>query len=262
MRPGSLGRSFDAWADEYDRFRPRYPPALFDLISSCLALPPQPVVVDLGAGTGAASIAMAQRGWSVHAVEPGLQMRETLARSAAAFGVSVEIDSGTAEATGLGDASADLATAAQAFHWFDPQPAVSEMARVVRPGGGVALFWNVREDEASPFLVAYTELLERYIPGVEIGARVAADESRTRDQLAASDAFVVEPRRRHIRHALTMSAADFLGLVFTSSYVRRDLAVDAQLRFRADVVALVAQHYGDRPFEVPYRIDLWLARRV
>jgi SAM-dependent methyltransferase len=256
------GRSFDAWADDYDRFRPRYPPELFDLISSCLELPPKPVVADLGAGTGAASIAMAKRGWSVHAVEPGLQMRRTLARSAAASGVKVEIDSGTAEATGLADASVDLATAAQAFHWFDPQPAVSEMARIVRPCGGVALFWNVRDDEASPFLAAYSELLERYIPGVEIGAKVAADESRTRDQLGANAAFVVEPRRRHVRHAMIMSAADFVSLVFTSSYVRRDLDGDAQSRFRADVVALIARHYGDRPFEVPYRIDLWLARRV
>jgi SAM-dependent methyltransferase len=261
-QPASRGRSFDAWADDYDRFRPRYPDGLFDLISSALDLPARPVVADLGAGTGAASIAMARRGWTVHAVEPGSGMRETLARSATAADVRLEIHAAAAESTGLPDASVDLATAAQAFHWFDPQPAVAEMARVVRPGGGVALFWNVRDDEASPFLAAYSQLLERYLPGVEIGGKVAADESRTRDQLAANPAFTVEPRRRQLRHAMLMSPREFVSLVFTSSYVRRGLDDGAQDRFRNDVEALIAAHHGNQPFQVPYRVDVWLARRA
>jgi SAM-dependent methyltransferase len=260
-QPASRGRSFDAWAEAYDRFRPRYPDELFELISSALELAARPTVADVGAGTGAASIAMARRGWRVYAVEPGAAMRETLARSASAGGVSLTVVPGTAESTGLGDASVDLVTAAQAFHWFDPQPAVAEMARIVRPGGGVALFWNVRDDDASPFLAAYSELLERYLPGVEIGGKVAADESRTRDQLAANPAFTVEPRRRFLHHSMLMSPADFVSLVFTSSYVRRGLNDDEQERFRSDVRALIAEHHGDQPFQVPYRVDLWLARR-
>lgn len=62
------GRSFDAWADEYDRYRPTYPDALFALIARELRLPAEPRVADLGAGTGRASIAMAARGWRVTAV--------------------------------------------------------------------------------------------------------------------------------------------------------------------------------------------------
>jgi SAM-dependent methyltransferase len=262
-QPASRGRSFDAWADEYDRFRPRYPDELFDLISTALELGPRPVVADLGAGTGAASIAMARRGWTVYAVEPGSGMRETLARSATAAPVSLEIVPATAESTGLGEGSIDLVTAAQAFHWFDPQPAVAEMARILRPGGGVALFWNVRDDDASPFLAAYSELLERYLPGVEIGGKVAADESRTRDQLAANAAFTVEPRRRHLHHTMVVSPGEFVSLAFTSSYVRGGLNGDEQQRFRNDVVALIAEHHGgDQPFQVPYRVDIWLARRA
>ena len=257
----SRGRSFDAWADDYDRFRPRYPDELFDLISTALELPGRPDVADLGAGTGVASIAMARRGWTVHAVEPGSGMRETLMRAATAARASLGILAGTAESTGLRDGSVDLATAAQAFHWFDPQPAVAEMARIVRSDGGVALFWNVRDDEASPFLAAYSELLDRYLPGVEVGGKVAADETRTRDHLAANAAFIVEPRRRHLRHAMLMSPAEFVSLVFTSSYVRRGMNDDEQQRFRNDVAALIAQHHGDQPFQVPYRVDLWLARR-
>ena len=258
----SRGRSFDAWADAYDRYRPRYPNDLFELISTALDLRPEPTVADLGAGTGAASIAMARRGWRVYAVEPGTGMRDALARAAADAGLSVTIVPGTAESSGLGDASVDLATAAQAFHWFDASAAVAEMARIVRPGGGVALFWNVRDDDASPFLAAYSELLERYLPGVEIGAKVAADDSRTRDQLAANAAFAVEPSRRHLRHAMLMTSSDFVNLAFTSSYVRRSLSDADQDRFRADLIALIGAYHEDGPFEVPYRVDIWLARRV
>ena len=68
----------------------------------------------------------------------------------------------TAEATGLEPAAFDLATAAQAFHWFDKPAALAEMARIVRPGGGIALFWNVRDEERSPFVADYHHLLGRY----------------------------------------------------------------------------------------------------
>ena len=260
-QPADRGRSFDAWADDYDRFRPRYPEELFDLISMALDLPEQPNVADLGAGTGAASIAMARRGWTVYAVEPGSGMRETLTRAATAARATLEILAGTAESTGLRDGSVDLATAAQAFHWFDPPLAVAEMARIVRSGGGVALFWNVRDDEASPFLAAYSGLLERYLPGVEVGGKVAADETRTRDHLATNPAFIVEPRRRHLRHAMFMTPAEFVSLAFTSSYVRGGLSADEQQQFRSDLAALIRQHHGNQPFQVLYRVDLWLARR-
>jgi SAM-dependent methyltransferase len=205
---------------------------------------------------------MASLGWRVRAVEPGPAMRDVLVRKARAAGLTVTVVPGAAEATGLKEGSCDLVTAAQSFHWFDAQPAVREMARILHPGGGVALFWNVRDDDASPFLTAYSELLERYLPGVEIGGKVAADESRTHDQLAANEAFRVEPRRQQLHHTVRMTGDAFVNLVFTSSYVKRDLTDDVQSRFRAAVVALIAQYHGDRAFEIPYRVDVWLARRV
>ena len=152
-------RGFDAWAGDYDRYRPTYPDELFDVIAQRLPIPRQPHVVDLGAGTGRASLAMAERGWRVTAVEPGKPMLDQLRGRAANQGLLISTVQATAEETGLDLASADLVTAAQAFHWFDKDRALGEAARILKPSGGLALFWNVRDAERSPFLADYGELL-------------------------------------------------------------------------------------------------------
>src|SRR6266540_5306393 len=126
------GRSFDAWAGEYDRYRPTYPDALFARIRRELRLPERPHVADLGAGTGQASLAMARLGWQVTAVEPGRLMLDVLLASAADAGLKVDYVQATAEETGLPSASVDVATAAQAFPWFDKGAALAAMARIVR----------------------------------------------------------------------------------------------------------------------------------
>ena len=71
---------------------------------------------------------------------------------------------GAAEATTLPDASVDFVTAGQAFHWFDPEAAHLEFARILRPNGWIALIWNERRASGSPFLIAYEELLQRHAP--------------------------------------------------------------------------------------------------
>jgi len=105
---------------------------------------------------------MAARGWRVTAVEPGSPMLDLLRARAGTERAGITTVQATAESTGRAPASVDLATAAQAFHWFDKPAALAEMARIVRPGGGVALFWNVRDEARSPFVADYHRLLERY----------------------------------------------------------------------------------------------------
>src|SRR5215212_6850036 len=109
-------RGFDAWAGEYDRYRPGYPQELFDAIAQRLPLPRHPLVVDLGAGTGRASLAMAAIGWRVTAVEPGKPMLDMLRARAADEGLLISTLQASAEQTGLDAASVDLVTAAQSFH--------------------------------------------------------------------------------------------------------------------------------------------------
>jgi SAM-dependent methyltransferase len=260
------GRSFDAWADEYDRYRPTYPDELFATIQSRLELPEEPHVADLGAGTGRASLAMAALGWRVTAIEPGKPMLEQLRGRASEDGLLVATVQASAEETGLDPASVDLATAGQAFHWFDKERAVAEMARIVRPGGGVALFWNVRDEEASPFVADYHALLEKSFGDADTGRYLQA--GRPSGQEATRHAFEglasFNPLEKiELRHQLTMSAEEFTGMAFTASYIRA-LPDDQQARFRSDLAALLAKHGHAplQPFNVPYRVDLWITRRT
>jgi SAM-dependent methyltransferase len=257
-------RSFDAWAGDYDRFRPGYPDALFETIARQLTLPRIPHVVDLGAGTGRASLAMAGLGWRVTAVEPGKPMLDVLRGRAANEGLLISTIQASAEETGLDPASADLVTAAQAFHWFDQQRALTEIARIVRPGGGLALFWNVRDAERSPFLADYAGVLGRYVTDTDAGRYESSmPEEATRRAIESHGGAFSDVRLDVLRHEVQMTDEQFVGMVFTASYVRTNKTPEEQDRFRLDLAALMGRHRlnDGRPFAVPYRLDLWTARR-
>lgn len=256
-------RSFEAWAGEYDRFRPGYPDELFDTISATLTLPRVPHVVDLGAGTGRASLAMAALGWRVTAVEPGKGMLDVLRGRAANEGLLVSTVQASAEQTGLDPASADLVTAAQAFHWFEQDAALDEMARILKPAGGLALFWNVRDAERSPFLADYREVLQRYVSDSDAGRYESALPAETTRRLIDSHAAFGDVQLHVLHHEVQMTDDDFIGMVFTASYVRVNKSPEQQDRFRLDLAALLGRHHlnDGRPFPIPYRLDLWTARR-
>jgi SAM-dependent methyltransferase len=259
MTTASRARSFDAWAAEYDHYRPGYPGALFDEIAARLDLPEHPRVVDLGAGTGLATLAMAARGWRMTAVEPGAPMLSVLRERAVAGRHSVTPVQASAEATGLDDASFDLASAAQAFHWFDHAAAVAEMARIVRPGGGIALFWNVRDAAVSPLVADYNALFEAY--GIGADSRLPGRHPDTQRWIVQSGAFTV-PVYFQVPNIQSVSRDEFIGLALTKSYVR---AQDngTQRRFIADLEALLGRHGdGSDRFEIPYLVDCEIARRI
>jgi SAM-dependent methyltransferase len=132
------GLSFGSVADAYERARPGYP----DGAVRWLAGDEPCDVVDLGAGTGKLTRSLVALGHRVTAVEPIPEMLAQL-RASAPGAIALE---GNAESIPLADGSADVVTAAQAFHWFDHAVALREIARVLRPGGRLALVWNTRDD--------------------------------------------------------------------------------------------------------------------
>ncbi len=133
--------SFGSQAAAYERGRPSYPPEAVDWLLSPSAGSPVHDVLDLGAGTGKLTTRLVERGLHVVAVDPIAEMldvlRATLPDTPALLG--------TAEQIPLPDNSIDAVLVAQAWHWFDPERAVAEVARVLRPGGRLGLLWNVRD---------------------------------------------------------------------------------------------------------------------
>lgn len=133
---------FSAVAGQYDAVRPRPPQDLIDVITQWAGVG-RPDVVDLGAGTGLSALAWAGRAAAVTAVEPSAGMRAVAERriaGAAESGTRFTLLDATAEATGLPDGCADVITASQAMHWFDPDRALPEIARLLRPGGVLAAY--------------------------------------------------------------------------------------------------------------------------
>jgi ubiquinone/menaquinone biosynthesis C-methylase UbiE len=253
--------SFDPWAASYDRYRPGYPDALFATIAERLSLPAHPRVADLGAGTGRATLAMAGHGWDVTAVEPGPQMLAVLRERAAEAGLTVASTGASAEATNLPDASFDVVTAAQAFHWFDKPAALSEAARILRPGGGVALFWNTRDADASVLLADFGALLERATTGSGWWRDRVRQMDETQAALGSHPDFGA-PELVELRHTERVTPDAFVEMAFTASQVQA-LAREAQERLRDELRRLLARGGHDRQptLSIPYRIDLWIARR-
>ncbi|MFI1498421.1 class I SAM-dependent methyltransferase [Streptomyces platensis] len=141
----TLARSFDAVAAQYAAARPGYPPALFDAIEELAGQPLAGArVLDVGAGTGIATRLLAERGARVTAVEPGAAMAAELHAAHPA----VPLVRALGDALPFSDdAGFDLVGYAQAWHWTDPARSVPEALRVLRPGGALALWWNVPDPD-------------------------------------------------------------------------------------------------------------------
>jgi SAM-dependent methyltransferase len=201
---------FGDLAARYERVRPAYPAAILAALARRTGLEPGTIVIDLGAGTGTLTRQLADLGADVTAVEPSAGMR---ARCAAAVPGAAVVD-GTAEAVPVATASADVVTAAQAIHWFVPGPALDEIARVLRPGGWLAVvgydtppggwaaeFWHLRR-ELTGFAAEY--------PGLGWEAVVDADPRfgpRETDLVVVRatttpDGLRAEGRSRSALHAL------------------------------------------------------------
>jgi ubiquinone/menaquinone biosynthesis C-methylase UbiE len=231
-------RGFQAGAAAYEHARPGYPDEAVAVLRDEVGIGQGSLVLDLAAGTGKLTRRLLELGASVLAVEPVAAMRAQL--EAVLPGVRA-ID-GTAEEIPASDASVDVVAVAQAFHWFDAPVALAEVARVLRPGGRLALLWNER-DERTPWVAEMSRLIrwhERTVSRyqhVDWAAVVAAsgrfgplaertvdwDQSMTRELLAE--------RVRSISYIATMPTP-------------------AREKLAADVVELVRRMPD--PFPLPY----------
>jgi SAM-dependent methyltransferase len=141
-------RSFDLVADAYDRGRPSYPDEAVDLLLRGAPRTGETTdVVELGAGTGQLTELLLQRGCAVTATDPSVAMLTRLVRRAP----QARVVAGTAEQLPVRAGSADLVVAAQAFHWFDAEVMLHQVARVLRRGGKLVVIWNAR-DERIPWV--------------------------------------------------------------------------------------------------------------
>lgn len=191
---------------DYVKFRPTYPNAAIDAALQNTPNPEQLTAADVGAGTGISSRLLAARGVRVFAVEPNEAMASEIGTSERITWVR-----GTAECTNLPTNSVDVVVCAQAFHWFRHAEALSEFHRVLRPGGWVALIWNIR-DESDPLTAEYTQAI-RSVIGSEPAEMRGFEESVLDTNGFARRESVAVP------HEQWLDVAGFIGRATSASYV-------------------------------------------
>ncbi|MDP9001290.1 MAG: class I SAM-dependent methyltransferase [Myxococcota bacterium] len=205
---------FTGRVDDYERYRPGYPPELLELATGACGVGPGRIVADIGSGTGILTRLLLTAGASVIGIEPNAAMRAAAERTLSGEPRFESLD-GCAEATGMGDASVDVIVAGQAFHWFDPTRTRAEFARILRPGGWVILAWNRRKDTA--FGRDYEQMLERLAPDY---AHV-----RTRDRTAEAGlrAFFApgKPTKVVFDNDQRLDQVGLRGRLLSSSFVPR-----------------------------------------
>jgi SAM-dependent methyltransferase len=153
----SAAEGYSAKADTYVHGRPDYPADVDCWLRHDLGLVEGKIAVDLGAGTGKFSPRLLATGAAVVAIEPVVAMRERLVQ----LHPGIEVKEGSAEHIPLGDLSVDTVVCAQSFHWFANLEALRDICRVLKPGGGLGLIWNVR-DETVGWVAALTKIMEPY----------------------------------------------------------------------------------------------------
>jgi SAM-dependent methyltransferase len=224
-------RSFGPAAELYDRSRPSYPE---EAIRWMLGEAPLRVV-DLGAGTGIFSRQVAALGHAVTAVDHDPEMLGRLG----ATSPGITAVKGSAEAIPLPDVSADAVVAAQAFHWFDNDEAMAEIARVLRPGGVFAPLWNIRDES-----VDWAATLSTIIPAGS-GASAAVHARPGRD----FGPRFSRPERAEFRHAVLHTTESLVQLVQTRSVY---LVADDVKRKRVERQVRELVEPLPQPFELPY----------
>ncbi|NLS11089.1 methyltransferase domain-containing protein [Nesterenkonia sp. MY13] len=257
-----LGRSFAedqsaAEAELYDRLRPRYPEAAVRDLLAAAGPSGAPKAVDLGAGTGILTRQMLAAGADVVAVEPSEPMLEILLRTSAELvgerGVGadrprVEGVQAVAEQTGLPDNSADVVTVAQAWHWFDHQKVLPEIARILKPSGVLAII-NNNIDTTEEWVHRLTRIMR------------SGDVRRPGEEPKLDPGLFGQVETTEYPLVQTLSAEDLHGLTATrSSWLAANEKERA--RRRGNLEWYLHEHLGyaeDAVIELPYITALHLS---
>lgn len=249
---------FDAAASEYDAARPSYPAGLFEELEKNAGRLTGQLVLDWGAGTGIASRQLAERGATVISLDLGEQMlRRALARSPAAHCVLAD-----ANRMPAGTGSADLTTFAQSWHWIDQRAGAAEVARVLRPGGFWAAWWNRARAQGEPWFDAYRDLVTSSCPGYpRQTGRDAENGPDWTDPLIAAQGRMESAGTIIVQWTRQVSAADWITDDRSKSYfIELEPAVREPVL--AEVARIIAAEFPDGQMSVPYITRLLLARKA
>src|ERR687897_666170 len=239
---------FDGAALLYDEVRPGYPEDLFDDVVSLSGIPAGGGILEIGCGTGQATVPFGRRGYRILCVEPGENMAAVARRNLEVY-PNAEVRTGAFEAFSLRDAAFDLAISATAFHWLDPAAAYPMVARALGDGGSLALFWNVHvhNDASEGFFEATQEIYAREAREIwdhKYEGPPRHDEVPDRTDEIEGSGFFETVTRRDYRWDETYDAEGYIRVLSTYSGHRSLDDASRQGLFRSIAKLIEEEHEG------------------
>jgi SAM-dependent methyltransferase len=261
-----LRSTFDEAAELYDRARPGYPSELFDDLAELAGLGPGARVLEIGAGTGQATVPLAERGYTVIAIELGSNLAAVARRKLASF-PNVAITVAAFESWPLPAEPFDAVVSATAFHWLDPAVRVTRAAQALRPGGVLATIATHHIDggDAQFFIDAQDCYQRAAFPAPSWGGQggrfrlpAAAEIASDSAELDRSGLFETATFRRYEQEQI-YSAQEYVDLLSTYSD-HLALAEPTRRQLFDCLVRLIDDRYGGR-IRKRYLNELRIARR-
>jgi ubiquinone/menaquinone biosynthesis C-methylase UbiE len=246
---------FTGLSSLYAQYRPDYPEEAAEHIVEQCSLRTEAVIVDVGCGTGISTRWLARRGFRMIGIEPNAEMRARAASEPMEGGAPApDYRQGRAEATGLDDGVADLVLCAQAFHWFEPQAALREFHRILKPDGWVALVWNERDDNDS-FTAAYGSVIRKLPEALA----VEVPRGRAGDRLHESP-LLRKAKKAVFKHHQNLDLDGVLGRAFSASYAPKEpLAAE---RFAGELAEVFQQYQENGLVTLRYETSVYLGQRA
>src|SRR6266511_3714255 len=243
--PARLRETFNQAAELYDRARPGYPPALFDELAVLAGIGPACQVLEIGCGTGQATVSLAERGCEIIAVELGAELATVARRNLARF-PRADVVVAAFEEWPLPAEPFDTVVAATAWHWLTPSMRVAKAAQALRPGGALATISTHHIAGGSEaFFVEVQACYERWDPVTPPGLRLptAAQIPHDSQELERSGWLFDPAIFRRWEWELPYSTAAYLDVLHTYSG-HRALAPAAQQGLLGCIARLIDGHYG------------------
>jgi SAM-dependent methyltransferase len=258
---------FAGAAPYYARYRPSYPPALFDHLQAHFGLAATAATaVDLGCGTGQLAIPLAARGLSVIAIDPSPEMLAEARRAATAAGVATRIRfvAGVGEdLPSLVQEPVALMASAAAFHWMDRERVLGHCDRLVVPGGGVAIIagapsvWSAGADWAAVIVEVIREFLG---PERRAGSGTYRDPPRRHEEVLAGSPFSMVTHWQQPQ-TYVRDVDELIGLQLSTSHATPALLGDRREAFVARLRQRLLEAVPEGRFMENVMLDAYCARR-
>lgn len=250
-------QSFDTVAELYDTYRPSYPVSLVEQILSTTGIPKDSRILEIGSGTGKATIPFAQHGYSILCIEPGKHLARIARKKLAAF-PEVDFQITTFEDWESNDNLFDLIISAQAFHWVTQGVRCQKTAHLLKPTGYLAVFYNHYAPLEDSIRQKLDQVYQQYAP--ELASDQPNSHKSTQywiNELGGNAYFdLVDVKRFPWQE--TYSTQQYLGLLNTYSDHLR-LSAEKRQKLFAEIKEVVEQ-VGDR-IEKPYEAVAYIARK-